>query len=256
MDFEAGFAALTGPAWRSRLQETGALEDKPDQNARRRAVKRVAIVTAFPFTASWFFLGAVPQLVVASGNHGDARTIAAAAFGGVALAELAAVGLVARWLHEESRSFADLGWRRPGTPAAYVVALAVGAVFAASTLPFGFIQHNAHPDLGELSVFRLWSVVTAAGVIAICEEILFRGFAFDQLRSAGFGTGGQVGISSVAFGSFHGFFVLQAAVLGAVWGVAYLIGRRSLTPVIAGHAMNNLIAEPWFFLAIVSVQLN
>jgi membrane protease YdiL (CAAX protease family) len=222
-----------------------------DARMRPRALRRLALVTGFPFVASWVFLGAVPQLAAT----GDARAIAAIALGGVAAAELAAVGLVVRWLRADGRSLADLGWRRETTMVAVALALVVGGAYGASGLALGFIQHNAHPHLAGLSALRVWSLATAVAVIPACEEILFRGFAMEELRRAGFGTRGQLAISTIAFASFHGFFVLQAAVLGALFGAIRLLGRRSLTPVVAGHALVNLIAEPWFFLAIVAVQL-
>jgi hypothetical protein len=220
---------------------------------RRGAIKRIALVTAFPFVASWTFLGVVPQL---AGSGADPRTITAIAFGGVAVAEVAAVLLVRRWLQTQGRTFADLGLGKPASLRAFLLAAGAGVAFATLGLLSSFVRHNAHPDLGEVSLFRVWGVAMTAGVVPVCEEILFRGFAIDELRRAGFGTTGQLAISSIAFGSFHGLFVIQAALLGLVWGIAYLMGNRSLTPVIAGHSLNNLIAEPWFFLSIVSVQLS
>jgi hypothetical protein len=37
-------------------------------------------------------------------------------------------------------------------------------------------------------------------------------------------------------------------VLGVALAVTYLVGNRSLTPVIIGHALVDLVIEPWLLL--------
>ena len=42
---------------------------------------------------------------------------------------------------------------------------------------------------------------------------------------------------------------------GIKWRPSYLLGKRSLTPVIAGHAITDVIIEPWLLLAAFSKAL-
>jgi uncharacterized protein len=100
------------------------------------------------------------------------------------------------------------------------------------------------------------------GVTAgFCEEVLFRSFLMTQFAKAGYGRAIQVLIPGLAFGFAHagylnqGFLVwlgivLPTAFLGMMWGVAYLLGRRSLLPTIVAHFLNDATALPWivFFM--------
>jgi len=108
-----------------------------------------------------------------------------------------------------------------------------------------------------------------AGVTAgFVEEIFFRGFFMTELAGAGFGKTAQVTISSILFGLVHsawgltsGMFTMQmigSAVIGtAAFGVfcsiAYLVSRRSLMPVIIGHAAIHFVIEPWLFMVAITM---
>lgn len=66
----------------------------------------------------------------------------------------------------------------------------------------------------------------------------------------------QVLMPGIAFGLAHasylnqGFLVwlaimLPTALLGMLWGVAYLLRRRSLVPTIVAHSLNDATESPW-----------
>jgi membrane protease YdiL (CAAX protease family) len=88
-----------------------------------------------------------------------------------------------------------------------------------------------------------------------------------QARDAGLPVALQVILSAVLFGLAHvgwggltghleiwPMIAAMAAtmILGALLAVAYLASRRSLMPVIAGHAAIDMAIEPWLLLFMVS----
>ncbi len=79
----------------------------------------------------------------------------------------------------------------------------------------------------------------ATGITAgFCEELLFRGLLMTDFARAGYGKVVQVILPGISFGfshlgyAVHGFvagvgIMVPTAVLGMMWGVAYLLGRRA-----------------------------
>jgi len=154
-------------------------------------------------------------------------------------------------------SLADIGWRKPTNVVAVLCGLGIALVAVVLTrawLPH--YPHYPHPHLAEISAFKVTGVLAAAGVCAFAEEVVFRGWLMTELDRVGVPLPTQVVTSAVAFGLFHGFAVIPAALLGGAWAIVYLLGRRSLTPTFASHVLINLIIEPWFFLATVATQLH
>jgi membrane protease YdiL (CAAX protease family) len=46
--------------------------------------------------------------------------------------------------------------------------------------------------------------------------------------------------------------MLPTALLGVMWGVTYLLGRRSLVPTIVAHFLNDATALPWVIFVMVT----
>ncbi len=100
--------------------------------------------------------------------------------------------------------------------------------------------------------------MVAALVAGLVEETIFRGYLMTSLDGMGRGRMTQVLVSGAAFAIAHFYaFVSPAAllatfaatfVLGAALAVTYLVGNRSLTPVIFSHALVDLVIEPWLLL--------
>jgi len=99
-----------------------------------------------------------------------------------------------------------------------------------------------------------------------CEEVLFRGFLMTEFANAGYRKVAQVVIPGVAFGLSHAGYLNQGflpwlgiaaptAFLGMMWGVAYLLGRRSLVPAIVAHFLNDATALPWISFFMVTGML-
>jgi len=153
-------------------------------------------------------------------------------------------------------TLADLGFRRPRRWATVPVwALAIFAAFvvaqnAAPLLVASFVD-LPQPDMSRYDYVRgnLGAAISLALVLpmtaAIPEEILYRGFLIERLMHVLAGTRGApviaVLIQALVFGSVHfqwgigGIFV--TAIMGAVWGSAYLLCGRNLWIVIIAHSL-------------------
>lgn len=166
-----------------------------------------------------------------------------------------AVAAVARTLLRGG-TLADLGFRRPrrwATVPLWALAIFVAFVVAQNAAPLlvaSFVD-LPQPDMSRYDYVRgnLGAAISLALVLpmtaAIPEEILYRGFLIERLTHVLAGTRGApviaVLIQALVFGSVHfqwgigGIFV--TAIMGAVWGFAYLLCGRNLWIVIIAHSL-------------------
>jgi len=110
--------------------------------------------------------------------------------------------------------------------------------------------------------FHLFSALTVGITAGFCEEVLYRAFLMTEFAEAGYNQAMQVLLHGLVFGLTHagylnlvGFLpwlgiVLPAAFIGMMWGVSYLLGRRSLVPAMIAHFLNDATALHWigFFM--------
>ena len=103
------------------------------------------------------------------------------------------------------------------------------------------------------------NLLGAAVVAGLVEETICRGYVMTTLGRMGYGLVVQVLLSGLFFALVH-FYAFAAPLsvllvqgLTFVHGVAlvmtYVIGKRSLTPVIISHALIDVIIEPWLLLS-------
>jgi hypothetical protein len=185
---------------------------------------------------------------------------------GPAIAEwLFVLGLILV-LRGRGLSVRDLGVWRTGTWLAWLIALSVAGLSIASNLRFlprmhvpisaAFFPHGVHLAAALI-------MGTTAGV---CEEVLFRAFLMTEFAEAGYGRAIQLLIPSAAFGLSHAGYLNQGfvpwlgiavptAVVGMLWGAAYLTGRRSLVPCMVAHFLNDATALPWITFFMVTGAL-
>jgi membrane protease YdiL (CAAX protease family) len=199
-----------------------------------------------------FTYGALALVIAAGWARLPANRVAAFLIG-AAVGELAALGLVAWRLHRRGRTLRDLGWGRSTNWQAIVLGVVVAVVYS------GWTVLNLHlgSHLLEFSWLKLIAIVVAL-VAGVVEETIFRGYVMTSLADMGYGLFVQTLLSGLLFGlvHFYGFGGLSAALavqgvtllLGIALAIIYLIGKRSLTPVIIGHALIDLIVEPWLLL--------
>jgi membrane protease YdiL (CAAX protease family) len=181
-------------------------------------------------------------------------------------------GVVAEWLFvigvwfllkNRGVSFRDLGVWRIGTWSAWLLALALAALSILSNLrlfprmhipiSYAFVPHG----------FHLFAALILGITAGFCEEVLFRAFLMTQFAKGGYGKAIQVLIPGLAFGLAHAGYLnhgllvwlgiaLPTAFLGMMWGLAYLLGHRSLLPTIVAHFLNDSTALPWIVFFMVT----
>lgn len=175
--------------------------------------------------------------------------------------------VIALWfvLRNRRSSFRELGVWSFGTWRAWVVALLFGALSIGSNLRFfprmdipisnAFFPHGFH------LVAALLMGITAG----FCEEILFRAFLMTEFAKAAYSKATQVLMPGFAFGLAHAGYLnqgllvwlgimLPTAFLGMMWGIAYLLGRRSLAPTMIAHFLNDATALPWVIFFMTTVR--
>ena len=211
--------------------------------------------------AIWGVSRLISTLPVASHGSPEQRFLLWAVEGAVVLWAC----LVVLWflLRKRGLSFRELGVWRLGTWPAWAVAVSFTALSTVSNLRFlprlhvpiryAFLPPGLH--------------LPAALIIGItggfCEEVLFRAFLMTDFARAGYGKTIQVVVPGLAFGLAHagylnqGFLpwlglMLPIALMGMMWGTAYLLGRRSLVPAIVTHFLNSATAVPWILFFMVT----
>lgn len=179
--------------------------------------------------------------------------------------------LLGLWLLMRSRgeSFRDLGLWRVGKWYAWVLAIGLAALSASinvrGLLHFGVPLHSIIFPTGIHLFAALFMGLTAA----FCEEIIFRGYMMTKFAVMGYGKAMQVIAPGIFFGLMHITFIqtthsvvaglgimVPTAILGMLWGVAYLLGRRSLLPCIVAHFLNDFFVVAWFLFLMVSHTLH
>lgn len=179
-------------------------------------------------------------------------------------------GVMAEWivvagawyfLRRRNETLGDFGTWKPGHWAGWVFALSFAGLSIASNLRFlprmGVPVSAAFAPRGSHLVAALALGITAG----FCEEFLFRGLLMTDFARSGYGKGSQVILPGIAFGlshlgySGHGLLaavgiMVPTALLGMLWGIAYLLGRRGLLPCMVAHFLNDATALPWigFFM--------
>ncbi len=165
-------------------------------------------------------------------------------------------------------SLTDLGFRRPKrwlTVPAWALGILVAFVVAQNTVPLlvAPLSDLPEPDLSRYDGVRgnLVAAISLAVALpltaAIPEEILYRGFLIGRLTHL-FGTSAgapflAVLAQALVFGSVHFQWglggIVVTAIMGAVWGFAYLLCGRNLWIVIIAHSMAHLALVAQLYVA-------
>lgn len=204
--------------------------------------------------------GASRLLARSSGPH----TVAAAEITAIAIAELVALLTVWWWLRSRRRSLRELGLGRAATKTAWFLGIGLGLLTALWGLsnPALHLSSKLAAVLNP-SPWHVYSALVAGCAAALCEETIFRGFIMQELEAVGYSCWVQVLGSALLFGAAHAgllrigtvaglLVIVPTAILGAFYAVIYLVGKRSLMPVIASHFLNDAAVIPWLFLVLAA----
>lgn len=181
----------------------------------------------------------------------DVHARAAVALGGATIGETVVLVLLIWWLRRQRLTLDDLGMRR--RPKLW--ALAAALIFALVYVVLTVSNPGLRPYLGIHDLLKAEAVLTAV-VAGIVEEVVCRGYFMFELQRSRTPVALQILGSGVVFGLAHFNYsvygVVSTLVLGSVFALIYHFGKRSLAPVIAGHALIDLIIEPALILWVLS----
>jgi uncharacterized protein len=154
----------------------------------------------------------------------------------------------------------DLGFRSGprGNPLAWILGMVVAVLYAGYSV-------RKIPAVREhwkaISVLKLIAVVAAVGA-AVVEEAVFRRLVMDAVMRAGGSIPLQVLVSALVFGLAHGVWglvtgqwavglgvVAATGFLGGALAVVYVVGGRSLAPVIVSHFFITATIQPGIMFA-------
>lgn len=184
---------------------------------------------------------------------------------GAMLSEIVVLILLVFYLKRRGMGLRQIGLWASSPARGWIAAAIVAGLFLWFNLALPLRNEQ---NLGEVSLFHIYNALTAGVIAGFVEEILFRGFFMTQLNWAGFGKVAQVTISAILYGLVHsawgftsGLFTMQmiggavigTAIFGAFSSIVYLVSRRSLMPVIIGHAAIDVVIEPWLFMVAITM---
>ncbi len=198
---------------------------------------------------------------IPAATHGSAEQRFLLWILGGAIVEWAFVVAVWFLLRTRGSSLGDIGVWRLGRWSGWVIALLFAALSIGSNLRFLPRMHIPISYAFMPPGFHLVAALLMGITAGFCEEVLFRAFLMTEFANAGYGNVMQVLMPGIAFGLAHAGYLNQGLVvwlgimlpttfLGMMWGIAYLLGRRGLLPVMVAHFLNDSTALPWiaFFM--------
>lgn len=181
------------------------------------------------------------------------------------LSEIVVLVLLVFYLRRRGMGLRKIGLWASSPAHGWIAAAIVAGLFIWFNLALPLRNEQ---NLGEVSFFHIYNSLTAGVIAGFVEEIFFRGFFMTELAGAGFKKAAQVTISAILYGLVHsawgftsGMFTMQmmgsaiigTAVFGAFCSMVYLVSRRSLMPVIIGHAAIDFVIEPWLFMIAITM---
>ncbi len=184
---------------------------------------------------------------------------------GAMVSEIIVLIFLVRYLGRRGVRLRQIGLWAPAPPRGWVAAAVVAALFIWFNLALPLRNER---NLAEVSLFHIYNSLLAGVTAGFMEEIFFRGFFMTGLAWAGFGRAAQVSVSAILYGLVHsawgitsGMFTFQmvggavigTAIFGAFCSIVYLASRRSLMPVVAGHAVIDFVIEPWLFMVAIAM---
>jgi membrane protease YdiL (CAAX protease family) len=162
------------------------------------------------------------------------------------------LGVIIVWQRVQGSSLRELGWRRPTTLLALILCVLLGVAYLFGCY-FGVRAVLPDVDVAEWTWARV-ALVPAGIFLAIAEETMMRGFFMTQLQKARVATWLQIVSSGACSAVYHAFQnptllgFLPSFVLFSLHAGLYVLGRRSLTPVIITHSMYHVFGQPFLLM--------
>jgi membrane protease YdiL (CAAX protease family) len=165
------------------------------------------------------------------------------------------LAVVVAWQRARGLSLKDLGYRRPTTRLALILAVVLGIAYLASCyFGAGYVLPNV--NVTQLNWVRV--ALAPIGIfMAFAEEAIMRGFFMTELDRAKVGTTKQIVASGACSALYHslqnptmeGF--LPAFFLFSIHAGLYVLGKRSLTPTVVAHSIYHVFGEPYLLMMVL-----
>jgi membrane protease YdiL (CAAX protease family) len=178
---------------------------------------------------------------------------------GFTVAMAVILAAIVAWQRAHGASLQELGWGRPTTPLALALAVLLGAAFLAGNY---FGARRLLPDVDVLELNWVRVALAPLGVfLAAAEETMMRGFFMTQLERARVSGWLQIVASGACSASYHalqnptplGF--IPSFILFSLHAGLYVLGKRSLTPVVVAHSIYHVFGEPYLLMmALVAMK--
>ena len=162
------------------------------------------------------------------------------------------LSVIILWQSVRGSSLRELGWGKPTTTLALVLAVLLGTAYLGGCY-FGARFVLPGVDVTELNWVR-FALVPLGIFLAFGEETMMRGFFMTQLQKARVATGLQIVASGACSAIYHTFQnptllgFLPSFVLFSLHAGLYVLSRRSLTPVLITHSMYHVFGEPYLLM--------
>ncbi len=162
--------------------------------------------------------------------------------------------LVIQRLRARGASLRDAGWRVPTTKLATGIGFVLGLLFT-SGIYAGIQDQPAMAGVDPFALHWIRFFLFPMGIfMGWAEEVMMRGFFMNELKRAGVGTGAQILLSGALSASYHmlqdpsleGF--VPSFVLFSMHAGLYVLGKRSLTPVVVAHGMYHSLSAPYHLM--------
>lgn len=168
------------------------------------------------------------------------------------------LAVVVSWQRARGLSLQDLGYRRPTTRLALILAVALGISYLAGCY-FGATYVLPTVNLAAFSWVRV--ALAPIGVfMAFAEEAIMRGFLMTELERAKVGTTKQVFASGACSAVYHSFQnptlegFLPAFFLFSIHAGLYVLGKRSLRPTVVAHSIYHVFGEPYLLMMVLKTM--
>ena len=238
--------------------------DRPD-DSRLKSLATVVLGSAV-FVLVVVVINVAVQALFGAAMVSSLRARTTIELAGAMGSEILVLVLLLVYLRRRGVRLRQIGFWIPAPARGWIAAAAVAALFIWFNLA---LPLRGQRNLAELSLFHVYNSLVAGLTAGFVEEIFFRGFFMTELAWAGFGKTAQVTVSAVLYGLVHsawgitsGMFTFQmvggavigTAVFGAFCSIVYLFSRRSLMPIVAGHAVIDFVIEPWLFMVAITMS--
>lgn len=165
------------------------------------------------------------------------------------------VACILLWQRRHGETLKDLGWGKPTTRLALIIAIIYGALWAITSY-----LREPHPLHSFLALSWERPVMMLIGLfLAFGEELAMRGFFMEQLRRGDIPTWLQILASAIFMGGYHGLigfhysilYGISSAILFGLISIIFVIGKRSLTPGTIAHTMTHFFGDPVLTMGIL-----